>query len=81
MIGSTASTRREMVDTSVLVHAIDRQPEAKHRQARELIQRLIAEDVLTVSPQVLSEFHAVVTCPRHALVRASTSGRSRSSPP
>ncbi len=66
MIGSTASTRREMVDASVLVHAIDRQSEAKHRRARELIQRLIAEDVLTLSPQVLSEFHAVVTRPRHA---------------
>jgi predicted nucleic acid-binding protein len=66
MIGSSASTKREMVDTSVLVHAVDRQSEAKYRQAQALIRRLIDEDVLTVSPQVLSEFHAVVTRPRHA---------------
>jgi predicted nucleic acid-binding protein len=55
-----------MVDTSVLVHAIDRQSEAKHRRARDLIRTLLAEDDLAVSPQILSEFHAVVTRTRHA---------------
>ncbi len=61
MTGSTASTRREMIDTNILVYAVDVGSGDKHRKAVELIERLIQEDVLTVSVQVLNEFYAVAT--------------------
>ena len=52
---------REMVDTNILVYAVDRSSGLKHRLASDLLTDLIARDVLTVSAQVLNEFYSVAT--------------------
>ena len=62
MTGSTA-TAREMVDTNVLVYAVDVDAGDKHRRAEELVQQLIGRDALALSAQVLNEFFAVATKP------------------
>jgi predicted nucleic acid-binding protein len=62
MTGSTA-TAREMVDTNVLVYAVDVDAGDKHRRAEELVQQLIDRDALALSAQILNEFFAVATKP------------------
>jgi predicted nucleic acid-binding protein len=52
---------REMVDTNVLIYAVDTASGDKHRIARDLIQRLIDRDALSCSTQVLNEFYSVAT--------------------
>ena len=58
--GSNVSIR-EMVDTNVLIYAVDPSSGAKHRIALDLIQQLTDRDALAVSAQVLNEFYAVTT--------------------
>jgi predicted nucleic acid-binding protein len=50
-----------MVDTNVLVYAVDPSSGDKHQYALALIQHLIDRDALAVSTQVLNEFYAVAT--------------------
>ncbi len=59
--GSQGAPSRERIDTNVLVYAVDRSSGLKHRIASDLLDDLVARDVLTVSAQVLNEFYSVVT--------------------
>jgi predicted nucleic acid-binding protein len=59
-------SNREMVDTNVLIYAVDPSSGDKHRLAVALIQQLIDRDALTVSTQVLNEFYAVATRARRS---------------
>ena len=58
------------VDTNVLVYALDKSGSAKQRAAQGLLNKLMAEDRLRVSTQVLQELYVTVT--RKALRRCSS---------
>ena len=60
-IARSSVSSREMVDTNVLIYAVDSSSGDKHRLAQALIQQLIDRDALAVSTQVLNEFYAVAT--------------------
>jgi predicted nucleic acid-binding protein len=62
MTGSIAMAR-EMVDTNVLVYAVDVDSADKHRRADELVRQLVDQGALALSAQVLNEFFAVATRP------------------
>ena len=64
MTGSIApsnASNGEMVDTNVLIYAVNTSSGDKHRLAQDLIQQLIDRDALAVSTQVLNEFYSVAT--------------------
>jgi predicted nucleic acid-binding protein len=63
MTESTGSIERKMVDTNVLIYAIDVDSGDKHQSATGLMRRLISENTLTLSLQALNEFYAVATRP------------------
>lgn len=60
-IASSNASNREMVDTNVLVYAVDPSSGGKHRRATALLHDLADRDTLAVSAQVLNEFYSVVT--------------------
>ncbi|HEX5757712.1 MAG TPA: PIN domain-containing protein [Thermoanaerobaculia bacterium] len=49
------------VDTNVLVYAFDNTDSVRHAQAEELLSRLMDEDRLRLSVQVLQEFYVTMT--------------------
>ena len=49
------------VDTNVLVYAFDSGDQARHRPAAQLLSRLMDEDRLRLSTQVLQEFYVTMT--------------------
>lgn len=51
----------EFVDTNVLIYAHDRTAGHKQARAAALLERLVAEDRIALSTQVLVEFYAAVT--------------------
>lgn len=65
-IAGSSVSNREMVDTNVLIYAVDPSAGEKHRIALDLIQRLIDRDALSVSAQVLNELYTVATRARKA---------------
>ena len=63
------------VDTNVLVYAFDKTGSAKQRAAQRLMNKLMEEDRLRVSTQVLQELYVTLT--RKARVCCSTRKRWR----
>lgn len=57
------STIREMVDTNIFVYAADPSAGVRRAASAELIHRLIDQDRLAVSAQVLNEFYWRATRP------------------
>jgi predicted nucleic acid-binding protein len=51
----------EFVDTNILVYAYDQTADAKHRLARDLMERLWDNGEGVLSTQVLQEFYVAVT--------------------
>lgn len=49
------------VDTNVLVYAFEREGSDRKRMARELVERLISQDRLCLSTQVLQELFVTLT--------------------
>ena len=49
------------VDTNILVYAFDSTDPARHRSAAQLLSRLMDEDRLRLSTQVLQEFYVTMT--------------------
>lgn len=60
-IARSSVSSREMVNTNVLIYAVDSSSGDKHQLAQALIQQLIDRDALAVRTQVLSEFYSVAT--------------------
>jgi predicted nucleic acid-binding protein len=60
-IASSNVSNREMVDTNVLIYAVDPSSGDKHRLALTLIQQMVDRNALAVSTQTLNEFYAVAT--------------------
>ena len=50
-----------LVDTNVLVYAFDSADPIRHRSAAQLLSRLMDEDRLRLSTQVLQEFYVTMT--------------------
>jgi len=70
---STASSDLGVLDTNVLVYALDSES-AHHAEAAGLLRRALGEDAgLCVTPQNLAEFFAVVTNPRRVRRAVSSS--------
>ncbi len=59
-MATSGETDLALVDTNIVLYAYDHQAEDKHRIARDLLQRLAAEDRLIFSAQVLNELAAVL---------------------
>lgn len=59
------SDERTFVDTTILVHAVDRSAGTKHDVAKHLLERLWSTQQGCVSIQVLQEFYASVERLRH----------------
>jgi predicted nucleic acid-binding protein len=55
------ATDRVLVDTNVLVYAMDPRDPVKQRRAADLLDELVALDRVAVSAQSLSEFFSVAT--------------------
>ena len=49
------------LDTNILVYAYDTSDDAKHKAAVDLIARLLSEENVVISTQVLNEFVVVIT--------------------
>jgi predicted nucleic acid-binding protein len=60
-IASSDASNRILVDTNVLIYAVDPSSGDRHHRATELIRGLVERDALTVSAQVLNEFYNVAT--------------------
>lgn len=54
-------TGKHLVDTNLLVYAYDRSEPEKQAKAVELLDELVKNGTGILSPQILSEFYAVVT--------------------
>ena len=54
-------TGKHLVDTNLLVYAYDRSEPEKQTKAVEILDELVKNGTGILSPQVLSEFYAVVT--------------------
>ena len=52
---------RGLVDTNILVYAVDAAAGERHLRARQLIEALIRQGDLVVSAQVLNEFYVTAT--------------------
>jgi len=65
-MSSTPSAWRRpvLLDTNVLINAIDDREQDKSRVASELIERAIDAGIGTVSPQILAEYFDVTTRPK-----------------
>lgn len=57
--GATSSTSVQFVDTNILLYAVSRDPEERHKAARA--QGILAERDLALSAQVLQEFYVQAT--------------------
>jgi predicted nucleic acid-binding protein len=57
--GATSSTSVRFVDTNILLYAVSRDPEERHKAAR--VQGILAERDLALSAQVLQEFYVQAT--------------------
>ncbi len=70
------ATDRLLVDTNVLVYAVDPRDSAKQRRAAQLLDDLVAADRVAISAQSLSEFFSVTTTRLpHRLTRAEARER------
>ena len=56
-----ADLTKALVDTNILIYAADFQAGEKNLKALELVEELLAQDLMVVSAQVLDEFYHVAT--------------------